>query len=148
MALATMPLRMAFAPPDTALDAGPAARHYAFRMAFVLGLAAGLFAAQALASRISADPIVSIFLGLLFLLAPLLVVPPILTARREKRPLFDVLAAGAKGIAVAVAVVVALALLVVLRASSNPRPTTVHLPTGPIDFTPPTPPISTARPAR
>jgi hypothetical protein len=133
MALAMMPLRMAFAPPDGPMDSRGAARHYAFRMGFVLVMAAGLFTAQALASAIVTDGVTSIFLGLLFVLAPLLVVPAILTARREKRSIGAVLQAGAKGVGLALAIVLAVAVLVVLRASSHPPPRVIYLPPPDLD---------------
>lgn len=149
MALGTFPLRMAFAPPDGGpMSAAQAARHYAFRMLAVLGLAAGLFVAQGLAAKIVSDPVVAIFLGLLLLLLPLLVVPAVVAARREKRPIRAVLGAGARGLAIAIAVVAVVAILVVLRTSSRPRPTTIFIPRDQLDMAPSGRPASIARPAR
>lgn len=131
MALGTMPLRMTFAPPDAPMEAAEAKRHYAWRMVAVLGIAAGLFAAQALAGLLIDDPIAALFLGLLFFLAPILVVPPLIKARREGRSIGDALAGAGKGLGLAVAVVAGVAIISALRAASHPPPKTIFIPSDP-----------------
>jgi hypothetical protein len=131
MALGTMPLRMAFAPPDAPMDGAEAKRHYALRMVAVLGIAAGLFAAQALAGLLVDDTMAALFLGLLFFLAPLLVVPPLLKARREGRSLGEALGTAGKGLGLAMAIVAGVAILSALRAASHPPPKTIVIPSDP-----------------
>ena len=95
-----------------------------------------------------AEPVGAIFLGLLFALAPLLVVPAILTARREKRSIGAVFAAGAKGRALAVGVVAMVAVIVVLRGSSRPPQRTIYIPSLPLDIDFSAMPASGAHPPR
>jgi hypothetical protein len=129
LALAILPLRMVFVPPDTPLTAPEATRQYALRMATVPVIALALFATQALASSLIEEPLFSIFLGLFFLLTPLLVVPSVLAARQQKRSLGDTILAGGRGLALALAVVVAVGAASLLRAaSSRPAPRPLVLP--------------------
>jgi hypothetical protein len=131
MALGTMPLRMGFAPPDAPMDARGAAEHYALRMLAVLGIAAGLFTAQALAAQLVSEDMVALFLGLLFFLAPLLVIPALIKARREGSSAQATLASVGKGLGLAAAIVVAVGALAALRASSHPPPKTIVIPADP-----------------
>lgn len=131
MALGTMPLRMGFAPPDAPMDARGAAEHYALRMLAVLGIAAGIFSAQALAAQLVSEDMLALFLGLLFFLAPILVIPALIKARREGRSAQETVASVAKGLGLAAAIVVAVGALAALRASSHPPPKTIVIPEDP-----------------
>jgi len=128
LALATLPLRMAFAPSDGATSAASAGRSYGIRMAVVLAVAALLFLVNALAAQIVDDMLARIFLGLLLFLVALLVVLPLVAALLWKRPMRAALGVAAKGAGAAVVIVGLVAVISALRAARTgnaPAPLTI-----------------------
>jgi hypothetical protein len=125
MILAVLPLRMAFAAPETASTAREAAREYAVRMAWVLGGAAIMGVTQTVAVWIAGETATSILLGLFFMFATVAVGTQVARVVREEIPARQAIRTAAKQTGLGLLGVVLLGAVFALRSQRTNRPTIV-----------------------
>jgi hypothetical protein len=130
--LGSLPLRMAFAPPESAISPRAATRHYFWLMAAAVAMSLAFGAGVAAAARVTDNPLYALGGGLLLFLLLLLCGPVVVGAWRQRKPAAEVLRALARNAALAVAIVCLGGALVWLRSlkSHDARPT-LYLPEDP-----------------
>ena len=132
MGLTSLPLRMAFAPPGSAISPRAAARHYALLMAAAVGMSLLFGGAVAAAARLTDSPFYALGGGLLLFLLLVLCGPVVVGAWRQRKPAVEVLRTVARNAALAVAIVCLGGALVFVHSLKSQRaPSTLYIPEDP-----------------